>query len=138
MVQGYHGQWKVREKRFFFKVREKLVNFVLGQGNLEFCTKSGKSQGILYHFGFFRKKLFLFIYCQFQLLLKFFFSLFGEWLQARWIRKFSGTSVPQSFKQLDLFASSALLLRRVWGKHWHDNLGWTCRWNRDFGARTAH
>ena len=51
LIQGCHGQWKVREKCFFFKVREKSVNFVLGQGNLKFCTKSGKSQGNLYHFG---------------------------------------------------------------------------------------
>ena len=37
-------------KRNFFKVREKSVNFVFGQGNLEFCSKSGKSQENLYHF----------------------------------------------------------------------------------------
>ena len=30
-----------REKRIFFKVREKSVNFVIGQGNLEFSSKSG-------------------------------------------------------------------------------------------------
>ena len=30
-----------------FKVREKSGNFELSQGNLKFCKKSGKSQGIL-------------------------------------------------------------------------------------------
>ena len=51
-TQSYHGQWKVGEKRHFFKVREKSVNFVFGQGNLEFCSKSGKV--ILYKFGYFK------------------------------------------------------------------------------------
>ena len=39
----------VSEKRNFFKVREKSVNFVCGQGNLEFCSKSEK-----FHFGYFK------------------------------------------------------------------------------------
>jgi len=45
--QGSHGQGKVREKWFFFKVREKSGNFEIGQGNLKKKQKSGKSQGIL-------------------------------------------------------------------------------------------
>ena len=28
LLQGYHGQWKVREKRNFFKVREKSGKFI--------------------------------------------------------------------------------------------------------------
>ena len=39
--QGSHGQGKVREKLYFFKVREKSGNCLIGQGNL----KLGKSQG---------------------------------------------------------------------------------------------
>ena len=54
--QGCHGQWKVREKRNF-KVREKSVNFAFGQENLEFCSKSGKSQGNLYHFGYYEHQV---------------------------------------------------------------------------------
>jgi len=38
---------EVREKRIFFKVREKSGNFEIGQGNLKNKQKSGKSQGIL-------------------------------------------------------------------------------------------
>ena len=45
--QGSHGQGKVSEKWKKFKVREKSGNFELGQGNLKFLKKSGKSQGIL-------------------------------------------------------------------------------------------
>ena len=45
--QGSHGQGKVSEKLKKFKVREKSGNFELGQGNLKFLKKSGKSQGIL-------------------------------------------------------------------------------------------
>ena len=46
--QGSHGQGKVREKRIFFKVREKSGNLEIGQGNLKNKQKSGKSQGILW------------------------------------------------------------------------------------------
>ena len=38
---------KVREKKYFFKVRELSGNFEICQGILEFKQKSGKSQGIL-------------------------------------------------------------------------------------------
>ena len=34
------------KNEIFFKVREKSVNFAFGQGNLELCSKSGKSQEI--------------------------------------------------------------------------------------------
>ena len=30
------------------------MNSVFGQGNLQFCSNSGKSQGNLYHFGYFK------------------------------------------------------------------------------------
>ena len=40
-------QGKVREIRFFFKVREKSGNSVKWSGKLENLQKSGKSQGIL-------------------------------------------------------------------------------------------
>ena len=46
LLQGSHGQGKVREKSKKFKVMEKSGNFVFGQGNLKFWQKSGKSQGI--------------------------------------------------------------------------------------------
>ena len=47
-VQGCHGQGKVREKRKFFKVREKSGNFLKGQGKSLILSKSVKSQGILF------------------------------------------------------------------------------------------
>ena len=40
------------EKNEFFS-----VNFAFGQGNLEFCSKSGKSQGNLYHFGYYEHQV---------------------------------------------------------------------------------
>jgi len=43
--QGSHGQGKVREKWFFFKVREKSGNFEIGQRNLKNKQKSGKKSG---------------------------------------------------------------------------------------------
>ena len=46
--QSFHGSGKVREKRFFFKVRGKSGNFDLSQGKYIFFVKSVKSQGILY------------------------------------------------------------------------------------------
>ena len=55
-AQDCHGQ----EKQNFFKGREMSVNFVFGLENLEFCSKSGKSQGMLCHFGYY--EVFLYIY----------------------------------------------------------------------------
>ena len=48
--------WSVKSqgKMKFFKVREKSVSFAFGQGNVEFCSKSGKIQGNLYNFGYSR------------------------------------------------------------------------------------
>ena len=46
--QGCHGQEKVREKRKFFKVREKSGNFAKSQGKSQFLSKSVKSQGIFF------------------------------------------------------------------------------------------
>ena len=41
-------------KNEIFSRSGKNLNFVFGQGNLEFCSKLGKSQGNLYHFGYFK------------------------------------------------------------------------------------
>ena len=41
ILQGSHGQGKVREKWEKFKVREKSGNFEFSQGNLKFWQKSG-------------------------------------------------------------------------------------------------
>ena len=48
LLQGCHGQGKVREKQKFFKVREKSGNFAKSQGKSQFLSKSVKSQGILF------------------------------------------------------------------------------------------
>ena len=46
-IQGAHGQGKVWEICFFFKVRRKSRNSVKWSGKLENLQKSGKSQGIM-------------------------------------------------------------------------------------------
>ena len=45
LIQGCHGQRKVREKRKFFKVREKSGNFLKSQGKSLILSKLVGSQG---------------------------------------------------------------------------------------------
>ena len=48
LTQGCHGQRKVREKRVFFKVREKSGNFASSQGNSKLLVKVSEKSGILF------------------------------------------------------------------------------------------